>query len=102
MLGRMMTEAQTAYDEFLYPNYVYVQSHPDRMWTLATLLGMTPAPVERCRVLEMACGDGGNLIPAALDLASSEFVGVDLASCPVECGQKMIESLGLKNIKLQR
>src|SRR5919197_3347157 len=94
--------AATAYDEVLYPNYVHAQSHPDRLATLATLFGMRSARVGRCRVLELACGDGGNLIPLALDLAGSEFVGIDLAARPVAKGRRMIAALGLKNIELRQ
>jgi len=45
--------------------------------TIATLFGMNPAPVEHCRVLELGCGNGGNLIPMAFGLPQSEFVGID-------------------------
>jgi methyltransferase-like protein/cyclopropane fatty-acyl-phospholipid synthase-like methyltransferase len=92
----------TAYDEVKYLNYVYPQTHPDRLATIATLLGMTPARVEECRVLELACGDGANLIPMALDLPGSSFVGIDLAAQPIANGQRMIEELGLNNIRLQQ
>lgn len=91
-----------AYDEVLYPGYPRSQTHPDRLATLATLFGMKPAPVERCRVLELACGDGGNLIPMALGLPESEFVGIDSAACPVAQGRTLSESLGLKNITLRQ
>ncbi len=97
MLGPM-----TAYDEVLYPNYIYPQSHPDRLATVATLMGMRPAPVEASRVLELACGDGSNMLPLALDFPASEFVGVDLAALPIEHGRKVIAELGLKNIALHQ
>lgn len=61
---------------------------------------MNPPAVERCRVLELACGDGSNLIPMAFGLPGSEFTGVDLAAKPVECAQERIHSLGLKNIRI--
>src|SRR2546423_2576634 len=102
MLSVMEEQAQTVYDEVLYPNYIYTQSHPDRLATVATLMGMHPAPVERCRVLEMACGDGSNLMPLALNFQKSEFVGIDLAALPIERGKLLIEELGLKNIELHR
>ncbi len=89
-----------AYDEVLYPGYPYPQTHPDRLATLATLFGMKPTPVECCRVLELACGDGANLIPMAFGLPQSEFVGIDLAARPLKKGQAFIEALGLKNITL--
>ena len=52
--------------------------------------GMRPAPVEQCRVLELGCGDGGNLIPMAYTLRGSEFVGVDLGARGIAIGQEMV------------
>ena len=92
----------TAYDEVAYPSYVYPQTHPDRLATIATVLGMNPAPVEACRVLEMGCGAGGNIIPMAFDLSESSFVGIDLAASPIDQGRELIAALGLKNISLQQ
>jgi hypothetical protein len=48
---------QSSYDKVLYPSYTRIQTHPDRLATIATLFGMTPAPVERCRMLELGCGN---------------------------------------------
>lgn len=82
-----------SYDEVLYPGYAYRQTHPDRLATMATLFGMTPAPVEGCRVLELGCGEGGNLIPMAFGLPRSQFLGIDLAQRPIQKGQAMVEAL---------
>lgn len=57
---------RNTYDEVPYESYPYPQTHPDRIATIATILGISPAPVERCRVLELGCASGGNLIPMAL------------------------------------
>ena len=43
----------TSYDEVPYPSGAFEQTHPDRLATMATLFGMTPAQVDRCRVLEL-------------------------------------------------
>jgi len=96
----MTGEKQTAYDEVHYPTVAYEQTHPDRLATIATILGMRPAPVERCRVLELACGDGANLISMAHGLPGSEFVGLDIASREIGAGARMIADLGLRNIRL--
>jgi methyltransferase-like protein/SAM-dependent methyltransferase len=98
----MSDTVQTSYDEILYTGHAFPQTHPDRLATLATLFGMKPAPVERCRVLEIACGDGGNLIPMAFALPESEFIGFDLAKRPMLKGQEMVAALGLKNINLSQ
>lgn len=91
----------TAYDDVLYPGRAYPDSHPDNLASLATLFGMHPAPVEQCRVLEIACGDGFNLIPMAHGLPGSRFVGIDLASKPIEAGRRFAARLGLTNLSLQ-
>ena len=90
-----------AYDEIPYISRPYLRTHPSRLATLATLYGMSPPPVDRCRVLELGCADGGNVIPMALTLPGSEFVGVDLAQQPVAAGREVIGHLGLKNIELR-
>lgn len=91
----------TSYDKVPYESRSYPQSHPDRLATLGRLFGMEPAPVTRCRVLELGCASGGNLIPMAYHLPESEFVGIDLSSFQVEVGQKMIKDLELKNIRIE-
>jgi methyltransferase-like protein/cyclopropane fatty-acyl-phospholipid synthase-like methyltransferase len=91
----------TAYDAVAYPGYAYAQTHPDRLATQAALLGLHPAPVDRCRVLEIGCGDGGNLIPMALGLPGAELVGIDLAERPVARGTALARELGLANVTLR-
>jgi len=91
----------TSYDVVPYLGGAFSQTHPERLFTLARLFGMSPAPVDRCRVLEIGCGDGGNLIPMALDLKGSEYLGIDLAETPIAAGNEIIQELGLPNITLR-
>jgi SAM-dependent methyltransferase len=56
--------------------------------------------VERCRVLELGCGDGGNLVPMALGLPNASFVGVDAAPGAIARGAELIDALALPNITL--
>ena len=93
---------QTPYDRVPYPGLPFAQTHPDRLATLAILFGLAPAPVTGCRVLELGCGDGGNLIPMAFEQPGSEFLGIDLARSGIEQGRRAIESLGLPNIRLEQ
>src|SRR5438874_6592954 len=84
-----------------YPSLAHVQTHSDRLATIATLFGMQTAPVEKCRVLELGCGDGTNLISMAYQLPGSEFVGIDAAGRAITEGQQMIRDLSLPNVRLQ-
>src|SRR3954463_3763212 len=90
----------TPYDRVLYPSETHSQTHPNRLAVIGRLFGLEPAPVDRCRGLELGCGNGGNLVPMAWGLPQSEFAGIDLASRPIAQGQEMIEELGMRNIRL--
>jgi len=89
------------YELVPYPSAPFTQAHPDRLAVLATLHGMNPAPVERCRALELGCGDGSHLIPIAFCLPRSEFVGIDRAAGAIAKGQALASELGLSNISLR-
>jgi methyltransferase-like protein/trans-aconitate methyltransferase len=93
-------KARTPYDAVSYPGHVYEHTHPNRLSTLASLYGMDPVPVAHCRVLELGCGAGGNLIPMAFQYPQSEFVGIDLSGLTVERGMRNVQALGLSNITL--
>lgn len=89
------------YDAIPYHSQAFAQTHPDRLATVARLFGLTPPEVSRCRVLELGCAAGGNLIPMAYALPDSEFIGVDLSVKQVEQGQCAIDQLGLTNIRIE-
>jgi methyltransferase-like protein/SAM-dependent methyltransferase len=91
---------RTDYDDVPYPSMSYAQTHPDRLATIATLLGLQPAPVAQCRVLELGCAGGGNLIPMAYALPGSTFVGVDVSPAQIDMGNVAIARLGLRNLTL--
>ena len=98
----MMDEMpRLTYDQVPYPALSFSQSHPDSLAIMATLLGMTTAPVERCRMLELGCAVGGNLVPMAYALPDSEFVGIDSSASQITEGDAMIAALELGNITLK-
>src|SRR5262245_46429032 len=88
-----MSPALTSYDEIPYESHPYPQSHPERLATVATLFGMTPPPIEACRVLELGCAAGGNLIPMAQTLPGSTFLGIELSARQADEGRATIEAL---------
>ncbi len=96
----MSAELRQSYDEFPYLSFPFPQSHPDRLATIGWLFGMEPARVEACRVLEVGCASGGNLLPMAASLPGSEFIGVDFSPVQIERGIADVKALGLTNIRL--
>src|SRR5215469_5326363 len=93
--------AASTYDAVPYSVCAFAQTRPDRLATIATLFGMQPASPANCRVLELGCAQGGNLIPMALARPDSRFVGVDLSARQVADGLEMVRELGLKNVDLR-
>jgi tRNA G46 methylase TrmB len=93
--------ASNSYDAVPYSSYPFPQTNPAHLGAVATLFGMKPAPIDRCRVLELGCASGGNLIPMALTLPASRFVGVDLSARQIADGQKLVGELALDNTDLR-
>ncbi len=91
----------TAYDQLAYPGKFYPQSSPDRLAAIAILYGLNPTPIEHCRVLELGCGDGGNLLPLAARFPESQFLGVDLSAAAIERGRADCAALELGNLELR-
>jgi methyltransferase-like protein len=89
------------YDEILVPAQPVPHSRPDRLAAVATLFGMHPRPVDRCRVLELGCANGANLIPMADRHPESSFLGIDSSPLQVALGQAAIQELGLTNVELR-
>src|SRR5260370_8547334 len=95
------TASSSSYDEVPYASYPYPESHPDRLAVVATLLGLQPAPVEHCRVLELGSASGGNLIPMAEALPQSTFLGIHLSERQIPEGCQIIRQLALPTIDLR-
>lgn len=95
--GKRMNQA---YEQVQYESYPFAASHPGRLATIAALYGMTPAKPTNCRVLELGCASGGNLLPLAELFPASEFVGVDASAAQIADGQRVIEAFGLSNARL--
>jgi len=90
-----------AYEDFQYENLAFRNTHPDWLGTVGRIFGMDPAPADRCRVLELGCGPGGNLVPLAELLPGSEFVGVDLSSSQVARARTDAAAVGATNVRFE-
>ncbi len=90
-----------AYERLAYPGYSYPATHPARLEALARLFGLRPRPAARGRVLELGCGDGGNLLSLAQALPEASLVGVDAAASAVARGNELARAAGLDNVELR-
>jgi SAM-dependent methyltransferase len=88
----------TSYDELPYADYAFPRTHPEHLFALSALCGRAAPPFARCRVLELGCARGANLLPMALDLPDSRFVGVDLSATQVAEARARAAALGLANV----
>jgi SAM-dependent methyltransferase len=95
-----MSNEQDLYDVVAYPGLSYIDTHPDQLAVMGMLHGLAVAPIDHCRVLEIGCNQGTNLIPMAYAIPNGSFVGFDLALQPILRGQQSIQKLGLNNICL--
>jgi SAM-dependent methyltransferase len=89
------------YDRLFYQSLCLPRTHPDHLAALGRLMGLNAAEPDGCRVLELGCAAGGNLIPMAGRLPRARFVGVDLSAAQIAAGQCLVDSLGLDNIDLR-
>jgi SAM-dependent methyltransferase len=94
-------EVRDDYEKFPYTSALQHQAHPRHLATMAWLRGIETASPLRCRVLELGCADGGNLIAIAAGLPDSTFVGIDLAPSQIESGKARVAELELKNVDLR-
>jgi SAM-dependent methyltransferase len=90
-----------AYERLAYPGYAYPATHPARLEAVARLFGLRPKAAADARVLELGCGDGGNVLSLAQAMPRATFVGVDAAASAVERGNELARAAGLQNVELR-
>ena len=70
--------AHASYDEMPYEGGLVVGSHPEHLATVGRLFGMTPAPIERCRVLEIGQIELGRKALAEYGITNVELATTDV------------------------
>jgi len=89
-----------SYDDLPYESVPIPDTHPAYLGALAHLFGLAAAPADACRVLELGCAGGGNLVPMAWHHPNSRFVGIDLGRAHIDFAQSWISELGLGNVEV--
>ena len=87
------------YDAVPYRHGAVSDSHPARIGAIARLLGIPAAPPDRCRVLELGCGEGMNLLPLAERFPKSEFTGVDFSAKQIATAEAARAACGIGNAR---
>ncbi|MCC6620601.1 MAG: class I SAM-dependent methyltransferase [Deltaproteobacteria bacterium] len=91
---------ERAYDESPYPDFAFWFTHPDHLAALGKVFGLDCPPIETCRVLEIGCAAGGNLLSIAASLPRARCVGVDLSGVQIAEARGHAEAAGLTNVTL--
>ncbi|MDW8323208.1 MAG: methyltransferase regulatory domain-containing protein [Burkholderiales bacterium] len=89
-----------SYDAIPYEGIPITETYVEQLAAIGRLFGLATADPRACRVLELGCAEGGNLIPMAFYLPDCRFVGLDLSVRQIEAGQRLIDALGLPNVTL--
>jgi SAM-dependent methyltransferase len=88
------------YDAVPYRHGAIPVSHPARIGEIGRIHGLDCAPPDRCRVLELGCAEGMNLLPLAERFPRSEFVGVDFSPVQIATGESARAACKLENARL--
>jgi len=88
-----------SYDLVPYGGWSYAFTHPDNMATVARLHGVPAPAIDGCRVLEIGCAAGYNLVPMALTLPNAHFVGIDSAAHQIDEARRIVDDLGLSHVR---
>lgn len=99
MSAERILEAE--YNKTPYQSFPFNHTHPTHLFTLGTLFGLKPAPVENARILEIGCASGGNLIPVGYHFPSSQCLGIDISEKQIDDGQKQLLDLHIQNVELR-
>ena len=89
-----------SYDDLPYESLPLPDTHPDYLRAIAQLYGVAAAPMAACRVLELGCAGGGNLLPLAWYFPGSQCTGVELAQGHVNEANGLILELRLNNVRV--
>jgi methyltransferase-like protein/ubiquinone/menaquinone biosynthesis C-methylase UbiE len=92
----------TVYDRVPYPTATYTQTHVRRLAAIARLFGVNAPDIRTCRVLEIGCSDGANLVNMAVDLPESQLVGIDVSQMAISRATDLARHAGVENVTFRQ
>lgn len=91
---------QRSYDDIPYfESNAFTPSDPQNLAVCAAGHGLVPPDPEHSRVLELACGCGGNLVSLANLFPNSHFTGVDLSEKQITEAVRLARHAGTDNVQ---
>ena len=90
-----------SYDAVPYGGGAIAGTRPDYLAAAARLRGLTTPPIRGCRVLDLGCATGGNLLSMALSLPESNFVGIDLSPRQIASARNAAKDIGVSNVQFE-
>ena len=93
-------QAKEIYADLGYLSQPFPYASAPFLESYARLLGLSPAPAGKARILEIGSSYGGNLISQALFYPQATFTGIEIAPTQVSVGKTYIDQLGITNLDL--
>jgi 2-polyprenyl-3-methyl-5-hydroxy-6-metoxy-1,4-benzoquinol methylase/methyltransferase-like protein len=90
-----------SYEAVPYGGGAIHATRPDYLAAMARLHGLHTPDVRHCRVLDIGCATGGNLLSMAVSMPDSTFVGIDLSPRQISRAREAARSLGVENIRFE-
>lgn len=89
------------YDHVPYPGAADAESHLRYVEAIASVKGIEAADLSSCRVLEIGCASGMNLLPLAEEFPGSDFIGIDLAAEQIKAAATIADQLQMRNVEFR-
>ena len=93
-------QAKEIYADLGYLSQPFPYASAPFLESYARLLGLSPAPASKARILEIGSSYGGNVISQALFYPQATFTGIEIAPTQVSVGKTYIDQLGITNLDL--
>jgi SAM-dependent methyltransferase len=90
-----------SYDAVPYGGGAIAGTRPDYVAAAASLRGLATPDVRSCRVLDLGCATGGNLLSMALSLPDATFVGIDLSPRQIASARNAARAIGADNVRFE-
>jgi len=96
-----MDAGETSYDTVQYPSAIHRTIQPDHLAALARLHGLDAPDPRTARVLDIAGGDGVNVLAMAAAYPEGHYLNIDLASSAIDRGNVLRDESGLDMVRIE-